>query len=62
MDYFLGHCLLNFSEKEVGRMTLKKILNLYKHYKNHYDFTLAKISYQELEERANHRGELFSDD
>lgn len=43
-------------------MTLKKILNLYKHYKNHYDFTLAKISYQELEERANHRGELFSDD
>lgn len=43
-------------------MTLKKIFNLYKHYKSNYDFQLKKISYSDLEEKANHRGELFSDD
>lgn len=59
---FIGHCLLGFSEKEVGRMTLKKILNLYEHYKNNYDFQLKKVSYRELEEKTNHRGELFPDD
>lgn len=42
-------------------MTLKKIMELYEHYKNYYDFTLSKMSYQEIEEKANHRGELFSD-
>lgn len=42
-------------------MTLKKIMKLYEHYKNYYDFTLSRMSYQELEEKANHRGELFSD-
>lgn len=43
-------------------MTLKKLLKLYEHYKSNYDFTLSRISYQELEERVNHRGELFSSD
>jgi hypothetical protein len=43
-------------------MTLKKILDLYEHYKNNYDFQLKKVSYRELEEKANHRGELFPDD
>ncbi len=42
-------------------MTLRKFYKLYAHYKNHYDFTLCKMSYQELEEKANHRGEMFSD-
>lgn len=42
-------------------MTLKKILTLYDHYKNNYDFKLSQITYKELEERANHRGELFPD-
>lgn len=42
-------------------MTLKKFLKLYKHYKNNYDFQLAHISYSELEEKINHRGELFDD-
>jgi len=54
--------LLGFSEKETGRMTLKKFLKLYEHYKNYYDFTLSKQTYSEIEERANHKGELFSDD
>lgn len=43
-------------------MTLRKLLNLYEYYKNNYDFTLSKMSYQELDERINHRGELFTDD
>jgi len=59
---FVGHCLLGFGELEVGRMTLKKIMSLYKHYKNNYDFQLARVSYSELEEKINHQGELFSDD
>lgn len=42
-------------------MTLRKFTRLYGHYKNHYDFKLTKMTYQELEEKANHRGELFSD-
>lgn len=36
-------------------------MNLYEHYKNNYDFTLSKMSYQELDEKNNHRGEMFSD-
>ena len=59
---FIGHCLLGFSEKEVGRMTLKKLLSLYEHYKNNYDFKLKQITYAELEEKINHQGELFSDE
>ena len=51
-----------FSEKEVGRMTLKKLLSLYEHYKNNYDFKLKQITYTELEEKINHQGELFSDE
>lgn len=42
-------------------MTLKKFMQLYEHYKNYYDFTLSKMTYQELEEKANHRGEMFLD-
>ena len=54
--------MLGFNEKEVGRMTLKKLLSLYKHYKNNYDFKLKQITYTELEEKINHQGELFSDE
>lgn len=43
-------------------MTLRKMLNLYKHYKNNYDFQLKKVSYSELEEKINHQGELFADE
>ena len=43
-------------------MTLKKILSLYEHYKNNYDFQLKKVTYKELEEKISHRGELFPDD
>lgn len=52
---------MGFSEKEVGRMTLRKILKLYKHYKNDYDFRLKQLSYSEIEEKINHRGEMFDD-
>lgn len=42
-------------------MTLRKLLKLYKHYKNNYDFRLKGIAYYELEEKINHQGELFDD-
>ena len=31
-------------------MTFSKIMKLYKHYKNNYDFMLKKVSYNSLEE------------
>jgi hypothetical protein len=33
----VGHTLLGFSEKEVGRMTLRKFTRLYDHYKINFD-------------------------
>ena len=58
---YIGHCLLGFTEKEVGRMTLRKLLKLYKHYKNNYDFRLKKISYKELDDYIAHDGEFLPD-
>ena len=43
-------------------MTLGKLLRLYKHYKNNYDFKLSNISYRQLDEEYAHRGELFAED
>lgn len=42
-------------------MTIRKLLALYQHYKNNYDFGLQKLTYYELEKKINHRGELFDD-
>ncbi len=43
-------------------MTYSKLVKLYGHYKNNYDFELKNISYEKLEEIINHRGEMFCDD
>jgi hypothetical protein len=58
---FVGHCLLGFTEKEVGRMTLGKLLKLYKHYKNDYDFKMSNRTYRELQEMFDHEGEFLPD-
>jgi len=50
---FVGTSLLGFSKKEVGRMTLKKFMKLYKHYKTYYDFRLTNRQFKELEEKQN---------
>lgn len=42
-------------------MTLRKLLKLYKHYKNDYDFRLKKVSYKELDEYVAHDGEFLPD-
>ena len=52
---------MGYTDKEVGRMTLKKLLKMYRHYKNHYDFTLSGRTYRELEEYADHEGEFLPD-
>lgn len=50
----MGHTLLHYSEKEVGRMTLRKFMKLYGHYKNTFDLEMnmrAKgITYAKLAE------------
>ena len=43
-------------------MTLRKLLSLYAHYKRNYDFKLKQITYEEIEEKINHQGEMFSDE
>ena len=42
-------------------MTLKKLLTLYKHYKNDYDFKLSRKSYREVDEYVEHDGEFLPD-
>ena len=61
MMKFVGHTLLGYSDKEVGRMTYWKWHKLYKHFKNHYDFTLSGKTYEEIEEISNHDGEFLPD-
>ena len=58
----MGHNLLGFTEKEVGRMSLSKLLKLYNHYKINYDFQLSKMSYKQVEEEQQHDGEFIRDD
>ena len=42
-------------------MTLRKLLKLYEHYKNDYDFKLTKTRYSDIEEKIAHEGEWLSD-
>lgn len=42
-------------------MTLRKLLKMYKHYKNNYDFKLTGKTYREMEELAEHEGEFLPD-
>ena len=50
----MGHTLLRYSEKEVGRMTLRKFMKLYEQYKKHFDLEMqlrAKgVTYAKLAE------------
>jgi hypothetical protein len=47
---------LGFSEKEIGRMTLRKFKKLYSHYKNNFDLELSMrikgVTYAKYEEIA----------
>jgi len=51
----VGRKLLGFTEKEVGRMTIRKFMKLYDHYKNNFDLEMvlqAKgVTYAGLAER-----------
>lgn len=42
-------------------MTLRKLLRLYKHFKENYDFKLSGKTYREVEEMINHDGEFIPD-
>ena len=59
--YFIGHCLLGYTDKEVGRMTFKRLMQMYKHYKNNYDFKVSGRTYAEVEDYINHKGEFLPD-
>ena len=42
-------------------MTLGKLLKLYKHYKNNYDFKLSGRKYSEIQDMIDHEGEFIRD-
>jgi len=42
-------------------MTYRKLMMLYRHFKNDYDFRLKHVSYSELEDMADHDGEFIRD-
>ena len=42
-------------------MTFRKLLKLYKHFKDNYDFKLSGKSYHEVEEQVSHEGEFLPD-
>lgn len=58
---YVGHTLLGFSTKEVGRLTFREWKQQYEHYKSDYDFRLAKVSYQQLEDEAAKQDEWIPD-
>ncbi len=42
-------------------MTFSKLMKLYKHYKNDYDFKLKRVSYFELEQKVMESEEWIPD-
>lgn len=42
-------------------MTFSKLMKLYKHYKNDYDFKLKRVSYFELEQKIMESEEWIPD-
>lgn len=50
----MGKAVLHYTEKEIGRMTLRKFMKLYEQYKKHFDLEMqlrAKgVTYAKLAE------------
>lgn len=42
-------------------MTFKRLMQMYKHYKTHYDFKIKGITYAKLDEYVAHDGEFLPD-
>ena len=54
---YVGHCLLGFTEKEVGRMTLRTFNKFYKCYKDNFDLEMRlKLSNTTYEEAIKELG------
>lgn len=47
--------------KEVGRLTFREWRQQYDHYKNHYDFTVRGVTYEQLEEAQAAEDEWIPD-
>ena len=52
---------MGYTDKEVGRMTFKQLMQMYRHYKNNYDFKLSGRTYREVEDYIDHQGEFLPD-
>lgn len=57
--YFIGHCLLGYTDKEVGQMNITWLLKMYRFYKNDYDFRLSQKTYHEIDEAFDHENECL---
>jgi hypothetical protein len=47
----VGHTLLGYTIKEVGRMTFTKWYEQFKNFQNYHDIKVKHISYKELREQ-----------
>lgn len=52
---------MGYTDKEVGRMTFKRLMQMYGHYKTNYDFKIKGITYAQLDEYVEHQGEFLPD-
>lgn len=61
--YFIGMAKLNLSIKEIGRLTMKMFLKLYRQYKDTFDLEmrlrLSNTTYAELEAKIDKSEEWF---
>lgn len=57
--YYVGHVVLGYTDREVGRMTLRRIMKMYQFYKDQHDFEASGGNYRKAEIAAARQGLWF---
>ena len=57
--YFIGHVVLGYTDREVGRMTMRRLTKMYQFYKDMHDFEAAGGNYRRAEIAAARQGLWF---
>ena len=57
--YFVVHVVLGYTDREVGRMTLRRLMKMYQFYKDMHDFEAGGGNYRKAEIAAARQGLWF---
>ena len=57
--YFVGHVILGYTDREVGRMTLRRLMKMYQFYKDMHDFEASGGNYRRADIAAARQGLWF---